>query len=66
MADLILHVNARTLDGIMLQLKQTPLNDAETVMDRLALVYMNNGIQNFNRWRIIFDDRILANAVTSD
>jgi hypothetical protein len=50
----------------MLQLKQTPLNDAETVMDRLALVYMNNGIQNFNRWRIIFDDRILANAVTSD
>jgi len=66
MADLILHVNARTLDAIILQLKQTSLNDAETVMKRLALVYMNYGVQNFNRWRLIFDDRLLADSVTPD
>jgi len=66
MADLILHVNARTLDAIILQLKQTSLNDAETVMERLALVYMNYGVQNFNRWRLIFDDRLLADSVTPD
>jgi len=66
MADLILHVNARTLDAIILQLKQTSLNDAETVMKRLALVYMNYGVQNFNRWRLIFDDRLLADSVIPD
>ena len=66
MADLTLHIHARTLDDIALQLQQAPLSDAKTAMERLALVYMNYGVQNFNRWRYIFDDRLLMGAVIPD
>jgi len=66
MADLIMQLHARTLDDIALQLQQPPLSDAKTTMERLALVYMNYGAQNFNRWRFIFDDRLLMGAVIPD
>jgi len=66
MADLTLHIHARTFDAIALQLKQTPLSEAETAMESLALAYINYGVQNFNRWRYIFDDRLLAGTEVPD
>lgn len=66
MADLTLHIHARTFDAIALQLKQTPLSEAETAMESLALAYMNYGVQNFNRWRYIFDDRLLEGTEVPD
>ena len=35
-------------------------------MESLALAYMNYGVQHFNRWRFIFDDRLLADAEIPD
>ena len=63
MADLVMHIHARTFDEIAVQLQKTPLSAAETTMESLALVYMNYCAQNFKRWRYIFDDRLLAGAV---
>ena len=60
MADLTLHIHARTLDAIALQLEQSSLSEAEPVMESLALTYMHYGAENFKRWRYIFDDRLLA------
>ncbi|RIZ66567.1 MAG: TetR/AcrR family transcriptional regulator [Methylococcales bacterium] len=66
MADLILHIHARTLAAIALQLQQIPLSKTESVMESLALVYMNYSVQNFNRWRFIFDDHLLLGAEIPD
>jgi AcrR family transcriptional regulator len=66
MADLILHIHARTLDAIALQLQQPSLNEAQPVMESLALVYMHYGAENFNRWRYIFDERLLIGIETPD
>jgi len=62
MADLIMHIHARTLDAITLELQQSSLSEAGPVMESLALIYMHYGAENFNRWRYIFDDRLLADT----
>jgi len=66
MADLTLHIHARTLDAIAVQLQQVPLTVAETAMESLALAYMHYGAENFNRWRFIFDDRLVADVEVPD
>jgi len=66
MPDLIMQLHARTLDAIVLHLQQSPFNESEARMESLALAYMNYGVQHFNRWRFIFDDRLLADAEIPD
>ena len=62
MADLILHINARTLDAIAVQLEQVPDGKADEAIETLALVYLSYASQNFNRWRTVFDYRRPASA----
>ena len=59
MADLILHINARTLDAIAVQLEQMQVQDGKVdeAIETLALVYLSYASQNFNRWRTVFDYR---------
>ncbi len=66
MPDLIMQLHARTLDAIVLHLQQSPFNESKARMESLALAYMNYGVQHFNRWRFIFDDRLLADAEIPD
>jgi AcrR family transcriptional regulator len=66
MPDLIMQLHARTLDAIVLHLQQSPFNESEARMESLAFAYMNYGVQHFNRWRFIFDDRLLADAEIPD
>lgn len=66
MADLIMHLHARTFDAITLHLQQSPLLETEAAMESVALAYMNYGAQNFNRWCFIFDDRLLMGAELPD
>jgi len=66
MADLVMHIHARTFDEIALHLQQSPLLETEAAMERLALVYMNYGVQNFKRWRYIFDDHLLMGTMIPD
>ena len=62
MADLVLHINARTLDAITAQLQQVQDGSAEESIEALALLYLSYAGQNFNRWRTVFDYRGSAGA----
>lgn len=62
MADLVLHLNARTLDAIAVQLQQVQDGKAEEPIEALALVYLSYAERNFNRWRTVFDYRGSAGA----
>ncbi len=55
MADLILHIKARTLDDIVLQLEQIRHLDAAQNIEELAKTYLRYASQNFNRWNMIFE-----------
>jgi hypothetical protein len=54
MAELILHLKARTLDDIILQLEQITSLEAAERIEELAKTYLHYASQNFNRWNLIF------------
>lgn len=62
MADLILHLNARTLDAIAARLGQVREQDAEAV----ALAYLHYASQNAERWRGVFACRLPADTAIPD
>ena len=66
MADLIMHINARTLDAIAAQLEQVQDHGAEQLIETLARTYLSYASQNFNRWRNIFDCRLPEGAEMPD
>lgn len=55
--DLILHVNARTLDELQLRLQQEPASDdtPQAELYALAHAYLNFALHDTHRWRAIFD-----------
>ena len=56
MADLIMHINAGTLDAIATQLKQVQEEgSAEQSIQVLASSYLRYASQNFNRWHTVLD-----------
>ncbi|MEE9337432.1 MAG: WHG domain-containing protein [Methylococcaceae bacterium] len=56
MADLIMHVKGRTLDDLTEQLSLISKNDDPAKMiEQLAKTYLIFAIQNFNRWKMLFD-----------
>ena len=55
MADLTLHIKARTLDDMVLQLEQIQHLDAAQSIEELAKTYLRYASQNFNRWNMIFE-----------
>lgn len=57
MADLILHINARTLAGLAHHLQTTQQRPDEHGIETLAKAYLNYANENLNRWRLIFDHR---------
>lgn len=57
MADLIMHINARTLDTIAAQLEQVQDGAADQCIEALAQTYLSYASQNFNRWSMVFEYR---------
>jgi len=55
MADLIMHINAGTLDAIAVQLEQVQEGSAEQSVETMASSYLRYASQNFNRWHTVFD-----------
>jgi len=56
MAELNLHIKARTLDDIAMHLEQVKnLNAAENI-EELSKAYLHYAHQNFNRWNMIFEN----------
>jgi AcrR family transcriptional regulator len=66
MADLILHVNARTLDALSAQLGQVQACITEQAIEALAMTYLSYASDNFNRWRTVFDYALTAKTATPD
>jgi AcrR family transcriptional regulator len=66
MADLILHINARTLDAIAAQLEQVHDRKSEQSIETLARTYLSYASKNFNRWRNIFEFSLPADAEAPD
>ncbi len=62
MADLVLHINALTLDQMAEQLKQAKLTDEETYLELYAKTYLHYAHNNLNRWRLIFEFRLPDDA----
>jgi len=62
MAELIMHINARTLDTIAAQLEQVRDSSAEQSIETLAMTYLSYASQNFNRWCKVFEYRLPADA----
>ncbi len=54
-ADLVLHINAITLDHIAMQLGEIKRCTDASDMDVLAKAYLNYAKHNLNRWRLVFD-----------
>lgn len=54
MADLILHINAKTLNDLTGQLQRVPNGTAKQQIMELSNIYLQFASQNFNRWRLIF------------
>ncbi len=66
MADLIMHINARTLDAIAMQLAQVQDTSAEQSIESLSMTYLSYASQNFNRWSKIFEYRLSADTEIPD
>jgi AcrR family transcriptional regulator len=66
MADLIMHINARTLDAIAEQLEHVQDHRTEQPIETLARAYLSYASQNFNRWRNIFELPLSADVKTPD
>ena len=66
MADLIMHINAKTLDAIAAELKQVQDCNIEPSIETLAIAYLGYANQNFNRWRNVFENSFSAETKTPD
>ena len=66
MADLIMHINAKTLDAIEAELKQVQDCNIEPSIETLAIAYLGYANQNFNRWRNVFENSFSAETKTPD
>lgn len=61
MADLVMHIKARTLDDIAAQLQQAQDSVPEQCIAELSRIYLRYASQNFNRWSMIFEYRLPQN-----
>ncbi len=67
MADLIMHINGRTLDDMTVKLKHVINKDnAELSIMQLAKTYVSFATENSNRWSMVFEHRLPENKVTLD
>ena len=57
MSDLVLHLNAGTLDEIAALLEPDPDKSAEYNIEELAKIYLQYASTHYNRWSMIFEHR---------
>ena len=57
MSDLVLHLNAATLDEIAALLEPEPDKSAEHNIEELAKIYLRYASSHYNRWSMIFEHR---------
>jgi AcrR family transcriptional regulator len=62
MTDLILHVKGRTLDALIKQMEEITTTNPEQRLGELAGVYIHFASKNFNRWSMLFENRLPKNT----
>lgn len=55
MLDVILHINAKTLDEMIAHLQKAQSKKTNITLEALAKNYINFANQNLNRWRLLFE-----------
>lgn len=64
LADLIMHLQARTLDDLSAQLQQLPMTDSPThCLQTLAITYFHFAQQHYHRWQMVFRQPIAKNEI---
>lgn len=63
MNDLALHIKGRTLDELAQQLAQVHCAGCEQCLEKLASCYIEFANQNYNRWNMVFEQRMPEGAV---
>jgi AcrR family transcriptional regulator len=58
MADIVLHINAKTLDEIATYLEETQLKKQKISLKALFRSYFKYANKNLNRWRLLFEYRL--------
>ncbi|MCX7097280.1 MAG: TetR/AcrR family transcriptional regulator [Methylococcales bacterium] len=64
-ADLVMHINARTLDAIAANLQAVQASGPPSI-EALAKAYLHYVSKNFNRWCMIFDYQSLTDTQIPD
>ncbi len=59
MADLVLHVNAKTLDEIADELNKVEMGSTSRDLEEIAKAYLMFAHLNFNRWSMLFGNRFV-------
>ena len=55
LADLIMHLQARTLDDLSVQLQQLPTEDSPShCLQNIAIAYFKFAQQHYHRWQMVF------------
>ncbi|MGR9088567.1 MAG: TetR/AcrR family transcriptional regulator [Gammaproteobacteria bacterium] len=66
MSDLILHLNARTLDHMAYQIDREAGDCSGECIESLAKLYLSYARTHFNRWSLIFEHRLPKNDKIPD
>ncbi|MEY3289637.1 MAG: hypothetical protein RLZZ419_1879 [Pseudomonadota bacterium] len=66
MADLTMHINAKTLDAISAELEQVQEYSAEQIIEALAITYLTYASANFTRWHTIFNSVLISKTEIPD
>lgn len=66
MADLVLHVNAETLDEIAGALNKVETGSASRDLEEMAKAYLKFASLNFNRWSMLFGNRFVDSGHFTD
>jgi AcrR family transcriptional regulator len=66
MNDLVLHLNARTLDALIDQFDSIPPESPAQAIEAIARIYLNFASRHFNCWNLIFDHRQSEGMVFPD
>jgi AcrR family transcriptional regulator len=62
MTDLVLHINAKTLDEITAHLEDSQLKKKKVSAKALVRSYFKYAHKNLNRWRLLFEYRLPQNT----
>ncbi|MBM4208704.1 MAG: TetR/AcrR family transcriptional regulator [Gammaproteobacteria bacterium] len=66
MNDLALHIKGRTLDDLAQQMEQVQCVDSNQCLEKLANCYIEFANNNYNRWSMIFEQRMPEDAVAPE